>query len=47
MVTDMKSYTKRVSESTSIRKALDDLGAEPVGGSGFESETPEAEFSER
>ncbi len=32
--------------SDKLRKALDELGAEPVAGSGFEDETPEPEFSD-
>jgi hypothetical protein len=32
--------------SESLRKAMDDLGAEPLAGSGFEDETPEEGFGE-
>jgi hypothetical protein len=30
-----------------LKKALDKLGAEALDGSGFETETPEPEFSDR
>ena len=39
----MTAYSKRVPESTSVRKALPDIGGEPLAGSGFEDETPESE----
>jgi hypothetical protein len=29
-----------------MRKALDDVGGEPLPGSGFENETPEPEFTD-
>jgi hypothetical protein len=32
--------------SPSMRKAMDDLGAEPLEGSGFEGQTPEEGFGE-
>jgi hypothetical protein len=32
--------------SEKLRKALDDVGGEPLEGSGFERETPAPEFSE-
>jgi hypothetical protein len=47
MVAGMTGYSKRISESTFARKALDDVGAEPLAGSGFENETPEPEFSDQ
>jgi hypothetical protein len=31
--------------SEQMRQALDDVGGEPLEGSGFEQETPEPEFS--
>jgi hypothetical protein len=31
--------------SEEMRKALDDIGGEPLGGSGFENETSAPEFS--
>jgi hypothetical protein len=48
-VADMKViYTRLPMQRTlrETRKALDDLGAEPLEGSGFEDETPEPEFSD-
>lgn len=32
--------------SEQLRKAMDDIGGEPLAGSGFERETPDPEFSE-
>jgi hypothetical protein len=29
-----------------MRKALDDLGGEPLAGSGFEDETPDPDFTD-
>lgn len=46
MVLTMKDYSKRPSESTPARKASDELGGEPLAGSGFENATPDPEFSD-
>ena len=32
--------------SEQLRKAMADIGGEPLAGSGFENETPDPEFSE-
>ena len=36
----------RIPMSDQLRQAMDDLGAEPLEGSGFEGETPEPGFSD-
>jgi hypothetical protein len=36
----------RIPVSEKIRKAIDDLGAEPLAGSGFEEEVPEDDSRE-
>jgi hypothetical protein len=34
----------RISMSENVGKALDEVGGEPLAGSGFENETPDPEF---
>jgi hypothetical protein len=36
----------RISMSDKAKQALDDVGAEPLAGSGFEDETPDRDFGE-
>jgi hypothetical protein len=40
----MNIWQTTIPMGKSIHKALDDLGAEPLAGSGFEDETPEEGF---
>jgi hypothetical protein len=40
----MTAYRKTISGSA-LRKALDEVGGEPLAGSGFESEMPDPEFT--
>ena len=42
----MNRRQQKIPMSDKMCKALDDLGAEPLEGSGFENETPDPEFSE-
>jgi hypothetical protein len=42
----MRSRSKRLPISEQLRTALDDVGGEPLEGSGFDGETPDPEFSE-
>jgi hypothetical protein len=42
----MKFRQKRNFTSEQVRKALEQVGGEPLEGSGFEDETPDPEFSE-
>lgn len=41
----MQRKQRKTSVNEQLRKALEDIGGEPLEGSGFESETPEPEFS--
>ena len=36
----------RIPADEKVRKAMENIGGEPLQGSGFEDETPEPEFSE-
>ena len=40
----MNIRQKRKSMSEQLRKAVDEVGGEPLAGSGFENETPDPEF---
>ena len=42
----MQPRQQRIPLTDQLRQAMDDLGAEPLAGSGFEKETPDPEFSE-
>jgi hypothetical protein len=46
MVTPMNIRRQKKPMSEQPRKALDDIGGEPLAGSGFENEAPDPEFSE-
>jgi hypothetical protein len=41
----MKVQQQKKPWSRQVREAMDDLGGEPLEGSGFEADTPEPEFS--
>ena len=41
----MNTRRQKIPMSEQTRKALDDLGAEPLEGSGFGEETPDPEFT--
>jgi hypothetical protein len=43
-VSRITAYRKTISGSA-LRKALDEVGGEPLAGSGFESEMPDPEFT--
>jgi hypothetical protein len=45
-VLDQGMRHRKIPMSEKLRKALDDVGGEPLEGSGFERETPAPEFSE-
>jgi hypothetical protein len=40
----MNIRQRKIPMSAQMRKALDDVGGEPLRGSGFENETPETDF---
>jgi hypothetical protein len=42
----MNTRRPKISMSDQAKQALDDLGAEPLVGSGFEDEAPDPEFSD-
>jgi hypothetical protein len=42
----MNMRNQKMSVTEQAKQALADIGGEPLAGSGFEDETPEAEFSD-
>jgi hypothetical protein len=42
----MDGPKRKTAIQQNLRKALEDVGGEPLKGSGFEDETPDPEFSE-
>jgi hypothetical protein len=43
----MNTPLKKIREGKDARDALEEIGGEPLEGSGFEDETPEPEFSDK
>ena len=43
----MYARRQKIPMTDHLRMALEDLGGGPLGGSGFEDETPDSDFSDR